>query len=332
MSMQISVTCCDMDFPAALIEINTKSLVSDVIRTVADEWCVVTEELELSFGGEIVLETTNITSLGVCSDSELIISKKKYQLFELSNLVNESERKKVISKIGKNEILRLDTPTFSNDGRVCFDAELVPLGISTLIFGNCSRDVSTISERFLDYCHTITKIDLSGLSSVTVIEDNFLCSCSSLTKLDVSVFINVTSIGSYFLYDCSLRELNLSGFHNVTDIGTGFLARCSSITQLDFSSFCNVTSVGDAFLKNCSSIKTLDMTGFSSLTSIGIKCLSCCYSVESLDISKLRNVTFVGNGFLGYGDSEIIKSVRLPNENEDLFIKASKLNLKNLSN
>ena len=80
---------------------------------------------------------------------------------------------------------------------------------------------------------TVTCIDLSRASAVTVIHTEFLRDCKALTKVDLSGLQAVTSIGDLFLTGCtSLSTVDLSGFRAVTEIGWNFLQGCTSLKTL----------------------------------------------------------------------------------------------------
>ena len=59
-----------------------------------------------------------------------------------------------------------------------------------------------IPKKFLSGA-SLTSLDLSAVSVVTLIEDSFLHQCTMLTNVDLSGLIHVMQIGHSFLYGCS---------------------------------------------------------------------------------------------------------------------------------
>ena len=146
---------------------------------------------------------------------------------------------------------------------------------------------------------TVTCIDLSHASAVTVIGNNFLRDCTALIKVDLSGLQSVTSIGDEFLGECtSLSALDLSGFQAVTSIGNWFLGRCTSLATVDLSGVEAVTSIGHSFLGDCTSLSTVDLSGLQAVTTIAIApigggFMSGCTELKTLHgKDKCRNVVF----------------------------------------
>ena len=101
----------------------------------------------------------------------------------------------------------------------------------------------------------------------TIIPDWFLAH-TSITRLDLSAVSTVTQIGDNFLECSSLTSVDLSGFHSLTHVGECFLKGCTRLTELDLSSFNSRTRVGGGFLQNCTSLTSLDLSSLNSLTHV----------------------------------------------------------------
>eukprot|EP01060_Flectonema_neradi_P017616 TRINITY_DN2447_c5_g1_i1.p1 TRINITY_DN2447_c5_g1~~TRINITY_DN2447_c5_g1_i1.p1 ORF type:complete len:188 (+),score=27.05 TRINITY_DN2447_c5_g1_i1:53-565(+) len=139
-----------------------------------------------------------------------------------------------LSRIGEQH-LSLDTPTFVTDGCFKFDflwiQNEMELSFSNPLPSIIAAEWMKGSYGFFDnFC--VSKVDLSGLSSITLIGDHFLSESSSIKDLDVSCLCNLTSIGHFFCAYTSLESLNLSNLEKVTSIGVDFLAGCTSLTAV----------------------------------------------------------------------------------------------------
>ena len=160
--------------------------------------------------------------------------------------------------------------------------------------------VTVIGNEFLRECKALTKVDLSGLQAVTAIGNRFLSRCESLSTLDLSGLRGVTRIGNSFLYGCySLSTVDLSGFKAVTAIGGWFLSGCDSLSSVDLSAFEGVTRIEEHFLCGCSSLSTVDLRGLQGVTSIESAFLFECEALTTVDMSALRGVTSIEYSFLG---------------------------------
>ena len=299
-TMQVFVTCSDLGLPAVPVIVGAESVVSDVLNAAAVEWDVDPEEVELSFAGETLCETERLADHGVGADSELEMWKKRFQLFGKCWFIDDSKREKLLQWLEDHdeEYLNLDTPTFSEYGRLSVDNSLLPSNAERISFRNSNSDITVISQNFL-HGSSITSVDLSGLSSITTIGNCFLSSCLRITAVDLSGFSSVTTIGNNFLFICSqITSLDLSCLSSATTIGDYFLFRCSQLTSLDLSCLSSVTTVGDTFLSFCTQLTSLDLSSLSSVTTIGSFFLSSCSQLTSLDLSGLSSVTTIGNRFL----------------------------------
>ena len=211
--MQVFVTCPDWGLPAVTVTAAADSVVNDVLTAAAGEWDVDPDEVELSFAGDTLCETDRLADHGVVADSELEMWKKQFRIFGKSWFVDDAKREKLLLWMRDHiaEYLCLDTATFTEDGCLTVDGDLLPSDAEQVAFRN-SNSNST------------------AMSSVNTIGDGFLSSCSQITSLDLSCLCSVTTIGHRFLYFCSeITSVNLSGLSSVTTIGDKFLYYCSRI-------------------------------------------------------------------------------------------------------
>ena len=310
--MQVSVTFPDSGLPTVSFTAGADSLVSDVLTAAAGEWDIDPEDVELTFAGDLLCETSGLLAVhGVGPNAELEVQKKRFRVFGKRWLIDKTMREKLLLRLEGSNYLHLDTPTFSKDGSLSFDGDLLPPMVKSIWFRNSNSEINIVTKKFLSNS-SITDLNLSGLNAVTTIGDNFLSRCSSITALDLSGLNAVTAIGCEFLSDCSsITALSFSGLNTVTTIGVNFLSRCSSITALDLSGLNSVTTIGNYFLSRCSSITTLDLSGLNAVTTIGNYFLSRCSSITALDLSGLNSVTTIGNYFLSRCSS--ITTLDLPN-------------------
>ena len=329
--MQVFVTCPDWGLPAVTVTAGADSVVNDVLTAAAGEWDVDPDEVELSFAGDTLCETDRLADHGVVANSEFEMWKKQFRVFGKNWFVDDAKREKLLLWMRDHitEYLRLDTPTFTADGCLTVDGDLLPSDAKQVAFRNSDSNsidisrVTTIADKFLFRCSRITSLDLSGLSSVTTIGNYFLSHCLRITSLNLSGLCSATTIGDSFLFRCSqVTSLDLSGLSSVTTIGDYFLSFCSQITSLDLLSLSSVTTIGEGFLFSCEKITSLDLSGLGSVTTIGDYFLFSCEKITSLDFSGLSSVTTIGDCFLS--KCYALESVQLPESNSVLFEESVK--------
>eukprot|EP01060_Flectonema_neradi_P003219 TRINITY_DN12065_c0_g1_i1.p1 TRINITY_DN12065_c0_g1~~TRINITY_DN12065_c0_g1_i1.p1 ORF type:complete len:346 (+),score=43.32 TRINITY_DN12065_c0_g1_i1:41-1078(+) len=296
LTMQLTLTFPDADFPDVVFEATVESLVKDVVQAAADEWGIDAKFLEISFAGSAIPLDSRLMSHEVEAGSELTVSM--VPVYGLDWFTDSNKREKLmqrLSNIGEQE-LSLDAPTFTKDGCFQFTMAWIQTRLS-ISFVNVHPSITSVEfsmPGFFENNFPVTKVDLSGFSNITLIGNNFLSRCSVISVLDVSCLSNVTSIGNHFLSGCSsLSSLDLTAFINVTSIGNSFLSGCSSLSSLDLKSFGNLTSIGKGFLFGCSGLSTLNLECLSRVTLIGrgigfIKgCSSLTVEVEDLNPNSL---------------------------------------------
>ena len=146
-----------------------------------------------------------------------------YKLNDISSLNN------CVINNNITNIKILKTPNFINDDFLSYCTNLKNIDLRPF-----SNNVTEIGHCFLEKCHKLESIDLSGLSNVTKIGGWFLMNCSNLTNIDLSPFSNVTEIGSWFLYGCHhLKSIDLSPLSNVTKIRDYCLYNCYNLKSIN---------------------------------------------------------------------------------------------------
>lgn len=175
--------------------------------------------------------------------------------------------------------------------------------------GNCQRlrsvcsDVLTCANNnFLQFCRSLTKVELPLLTKVG---DNFLQVCTALSEIKLN---SLTDAGKYFLYNCrALIKIELNSLNNVGDY---FLYNCSALRKLELRS---LVSAGSYFMFGCSGCSHVYLSG--CIDKIGFEpfyytCLSKLEIISStpFNIGKEHNVRVnfnilaEGNFDLGYVD------------------------------
>ena len=240
-TMQVIVTCPDWGLPAVAVTAGADSVVSDVLTAAAGEWDVDPEEVELSFAGDTLCETERLADHGVVVNSELVMARKQFRIFDKDWFDDEVKQEKLLHWIKDHitENLCLDTPTFTEDGCLTVDGILafeggyIPIVVKRISFRNSNSEVRTIGDSFLARYSSLTTLDLAGLNNVTKIGCSFLQGCFALTSLDVSGLNSVTKIGHRFLGGClAIASLDLTVFNSVIAIGENFLTGCEGLQSV----------------------------------------------------------------------------------------------------
>ena len=262
--MDLNVEFCDV------IEVALADTVEDMRRKVASAVGLPEDSFDMSFGGE---------AMG-----------KRYDTMQLSAgdtiLVTTTKRCEAIAALHALGVTDL-TP-----GRL---EEVEDPEVACLLL---QAEVATVIPNCFLAETSITRLDLSAVSTVTRIEDSFLYLCRSLTAVDLCCFNSLTHVGDWFLEGCSsLTALNLSSLNSLTRIGNSFVTGCKSLTSIDVTALKNVTVIGYSFLLNCTSLTSLDLSSLTQLTHLGAYFLQGCESLTSLDLSSLNNVTHVAHPF-----------------------------------
>ena len=168
--MQIFVTCPDWGLPAVTVTAGADSVVSDVLTAAAGEWDVDPEEVELSFAGDTLCETDRLADHGVVANSEFEMWKKQFRIFGKCWFVDDAKREKLLLWMRDHitEYLCLDTPTFTEDGCLTVDRDLLPSDAKQVAFRNSNSNstamssVTTIGDKFLYGCSQITWVTKLG--------------------------------------------------------------------------------------------------------------------------------------------------------------------------
>ena len=293
--MNLFMTCSEFGFSDILFIMTTTSTVKDAAQAAADEWNIDVDFIEISFAGEVLSSSATLLSLGVESESQVVVSMMK--LFDREWFTDVNKRLKVLNLFHTNpeRVFRFDTPSFAVEGCVVISDWQT---LHKIEFCNPSTSITSVSDAFLSLS-IASELDLTGLKFITEIGNSFLYKQKSLISLNLSVFSSVTVVGDSFVENCySLSTLNLSGLRNVTSIGNYFLCNCVSIVELDLSPLEKISSIGSYFISGCGSVENLILPDLEGLKSISKNFISGCTSVTSMDLSSLKNITNINDYFL----------------------------------
>ena len=113
-----------------------------MLTAAAGEWDVDPDEVELSFAGDTLCETDRLADHGVVANSELEMWKKQFRIFSKSWFVDDAKREKLLLWMRDHitEYLYLDTPTFTEDGCLTVDGELLPSDAKLIAFRNSNSN------------------------------------------------------------------------------------------------------------------------------------------------------------------------------------------------
>ena len=277
--MDLNVEFCD---ETHVIEVALADTVEDMRRKVASAVGLPEDSFGMSFGDEAMGEGADMTQLSA-GDTILVTTTKRCEAIA------------ALRALGETDLTPERLKEVKNPEVACL---LLQAEVATII-----------PDWFLAFT-SLTRLDLSAVSTVTRIEDNFLQGCASLTSLDLSSFNSLTHVGNSFLYCSSLTSLDLSSL-NLKRIGSFFLYNCTSLTSLDLSSLKSLTHVGDCFLKGCSSLTSVDLSSLNCLKRIGSCFLSQCTSLTSLDLSSLSSVQHIDERCFYQSVSDTLETIHL---------------------
>ena len=273
--MDLNVEFCD---ETHVIEVALADTVQDMRRKVASAVGLPEDSFDMSFGDEAMGEGYDMTQLSA-GDTILVTTTKRGEAIAALRALGETDLSS--ERLEEEE-----------------DPEVACLLLQAEV-------TAVIPDGFLMGA-SITRLDLSAVSTVTKIEGAFLDDCASLTSLDLSSFNSLTRIGYFFLRDCtSLTALDLSSLKNLTHVGDYFLDGCTSLTALDLSSLSSLEHVGNLFLHGCLGLTSLDLSSLGGVKDVGHSfcCdlagtlqtihLSGCSAVVSRAVKKANLVKFV---------------------------------------
>ena len=265
--MDLNVEFCD---ETHVIEVALADTVEDMRRKVASAVGLPEDSFDMSFGDKAMGEGVDMTQLSA-GDTILVTTTKRGEAIAALHALGETDlRPERLKEVRDPEVACL----------------LLQAEVATVI-----------PDGFLSYS-SITRLDLSAVSTVTRIEQGFLYDCSSLTSLELSSFNSLRIVRDYFLHGCrSLTAVDLSSLNSLTNVGDFFLSDCTSLTALDLSSFNSLTHIYDEFLLRCTSLTALDLSSLSSLEHVGHNFLYGCSGLTALDLSSLSSVKHIGHNF-----------------------------------
>ena len=287
--MDLNVEFCD---ETHVIEVALADTVEDMRRKVASAVGLPEDSFCMSFGDKVMGEGYDMTQLSA-GDTILVTKSMKFEAIAALHArgvadLRPKRLKKVKDPVVACLLLQAEVTTVIPKGF------LERRSITRLDLSAVST-VTRIESGFLQYCRSLTRLDLSSFTSLTHIGHSFLKGCTSLTSLDLSSFNSLTHVGSAFLHNCnSLKSLVLPSLNSLTDVEDGFLQDCTSLTAVDLSSLNRLTYVEDRFLAGCSSLTAVDLSSLNNVTRVGDGFLRNCASLTSLDLSSLEYVAHLG--------------------------------------
>ena len=291
--MDLNVLFCD---ETHVIEVALADAVEDMRRKVASAVGLPEDSFGMSFGDEVMGEGADMTQLSAGDTIFLTTTKRGEAIAALHALGVTDLRPERLKSVRDPEVacllLQAEVTTVIP---YCFldETSITRLDLSAV------STVTRIEDNFLQGCRSLTAVDLSSLNSLTHVGRAFLQGCTSLTSLDLSSFNSLTHVGNGFLQECdSLTSLDLSSSNSLTHVGQWFLRACESFTALDLSSLNSLTHVGEYFLGDCTSLTAVDLSSLKSLTHVDDNFLRGCLSLTSLDLSSLSSLEHVGDCFL----------------------------------
>ena len=265
-NMDLNVEFSDETY---VIEVALDDTVEDMRLKVASAVGLPEDSFDMSFRDEVMGEGADITQLSAGDTIMLAKSTtKKFEAIELLRALGETN-------LTLHRLKRVQDPEVAClllQAEVTTDIPRWFLGWTSLTRLDLSAvsTVTRIGNSFLAQCTSLTAVDLSSLNSLEHIGHSFLKNCSSLTAVDLS-FNRLMHIGETFLCKCiSLTALNLS-FNNLAYIGNMFLSGCTTLSAVDFSSFQNVTSVGKYDFCARTNLQRIRLSGCSAVVSSAVE-------------------------------------------------------------
>ena len=290
--MDLNVEFCD---ETHVIEVALADTVEDMRRKVASAVGMPEDSFDMSFGDEVMGEGADMTQLSA-GDTILVKKSNKQEAIAALRALGETDlRPERLEEVEDPEVACLLLQAEVATVIPCWF--LAGTSITRLDLSAVST-VTRIEAEFLHLCTNLTAVDLCCFNSLTHVEYGFLQYCGSLTALDLSSFNSLARVGDDFLMGCEgLTSFDVS-FNSLTHVGCTFLRECSSLTSVDLSSCKNVTHIDDGFLMGCTSLTALDLSSFSSLECVNQLFLRECTSLTSLDLSSLRSLKRIDGEFL----------------------------------
>ena len=242
--MDLNVEFCD---ETHVIEVALADTVEDMRRKVASAVGLPEDSFDMSFGDKAMGEGYDMTQLS--AGDTIVVKTKSLKLQAIAAL-----RALGVTRL---TIQRLKVSRYDKDPEV-----------ACLLL---QAEVTTVIPFGFFWGSSITRLDLSAVSTVTKIENCFLRQSRSLTSVDLSSLNKLEHIGDEFLEDCtSLTSLDLPSLNSLTHVGDFFLHNCVSLTSLDLSSLENVIHIGQHSFE-CTSLETIRLSGCSAVVSSAVR-------------------------------------------------------------
>ena len=232
------------------VELGEDDTPADLRRKVASAVGLPEDSFDMSFGDEAMGEGYDMTQLSAGDTIVVNTKSKKLQAIAALRALGETD-------------LTAQRLKRAQDSKK--DVELACLLLQAEV-------TAVITYGFFWYTPSITRLDLSAVSTVTRIESHFLAGCRNLTSVDLSSLSSLEHIEEDFLKNCTkLTSLDLPSLNNLEHIGDNFLYNCASLTSLDLSSLENVIHIGQRPFRECASLETIRLSGCSAVVSRAVR-------------------------------------------------------------
>ena len=263
--MDLNVEFCD---ETHVIEVALDDTVEDMRRKVASAVGLPEDSFCMSFGDKAMGEGADMTQLSA-GGTILVTTSMKFEAIAALHALGETDlTPERLKEVEDPEVACL---LLQAEVTTVIPADFFDGSSITRLDLSAVSTVTWIGTHFLRCCGSLTSVDLSSLTSLVYVCNSFLQNCSSLTVLDLSSLNSLAHVGDYFLRNCSsLTALNLSSLHNLKHIGRYFLHKCTGLRELDLSSLISVTRVGYAFCQE-TSLQTIRLSGCSAAVSSAVE-------------------------------------------------------------
>ena len=305
MSIEVNVVFPDTAFQNLITDVNTNTLVDDLIQTSANEWNVDVGKIDLSYEGNILPLGSRVSSHGVKCNDELIAVAKDKIVFSKNDLEREHSMLWTFFHTHPERYCHLDSTTFTRLSSLEVDSTSLPTTVACVAFVYGDK-VEEISSEVLLMCK-LEMVTFSGFNNVKRIGNGFCIYSNYLTHVNLSAFTNVEKIGNSFLASCRcLNALDFSGLGKLESIGCDFLSGCTGLKEIDLSPLVSLKSIADGFLFDCTSLTRLPNLYLPKLTTIGDSFLGVCEQLTTIDLNGLPSVTSVGKYLFYKGNPNLV--------------------------
>ena len=166
-------------------------------------------------------------------------------------------------------------------------------------FENCTKitsirfpaSLTTIGSRAFFSCGSLTRLDISGCTNLTIIGKIAFAKCAGLKSIELPA--NLTRISEGAFNSCkSLTSIGLPA--NLTTIGKWAFSGCKDLTSVEFPA--SLTTIGKWAFADCEGLASVGLP--ANLNKIGHKAFSGCKGLISVEfpanLTTIDSYAFVG--------------------------------------